>query len=68
MSIEVKAGNDCVFVTFWNVEEAPEAMRLLLERSEEQHGAGSHIRIEGRTRNDKGFLDPGFFIATKGIG
>lgn len=80
MSIELKIndkdgnGNNlpidkvCVTVLFWIPEEMPEAVKQLIEKAESIFGVGSHIAIEGRTRNDKGFLDHGYLMAYKGKG
>lgn len=58
--------NTILSIEFWHNKEAARAMEMLIGKAEELFGEGSPIEISGRTRNSKGFLNPGFFLASKG--
>ena len=64
MSIKLKdIGDGAVQVSFWDVHEIGEAVSVLMARCVEKFGVGVPIEINGETRDDKGFLDPGHLVA-----
>ena len=59
---------NCVSVSYWNDEEAPEAIALLLSEARKKWGSGRKLDIIGSTPSDRGFINPHSLIAMKGQG
>lgn len=55
----------CIMVEFWNEIDAPEALKIALAESEKIYGREAGVSIDGKTRDDAGYLDPGHIIVYK---